>query len=157
MFVLLLHIPILIGTSFANPKICLAFEFTAFIRLGLLSRFIPSYLASWSAMKSWVALVPTIAWVVRPFSLMSTYINSLFPTFYYFIFMFSPTWPRNKFNKCIAPICNPCDFSLSLLDSELLELRAMTLSSFDLGWWIDVVNIECLFLLTLPYHVWFSI
>ena len=33
MFVLLLHVPILMGTPFANPEIHLASEFTAFILL----------------------------------------------------------------------------------------------------------------------------
>ena len=91
MLVVPLQVPILMGIPFANPEIRLASEFTAFIRLGLFSKVNPSRCASRSAMKLWVAPVSTIAQVVWPFSLMSTYISSLRPAFCAFVFMFSPT------------------------------------------------------------------
>lgn len=76
------------GDPFANSKIYLAFKFTASIWLELFSKLNSNCFALWSMMKSWVALVSTIALL----SLMSTYIGDL-PTFKFFCFVGSSLDP----------------------------------------------------------------
>lgn len=86
----------------------------------------------------------SIAWVVWPFSLMLTYISSLLATFFYFIFIFFPTWPCNTFNKYIDLIWGSCNSSSSLLDFKLLELRWSCPLS-DLEGWINDVNVSSVY------------
>lgn len=78
----------------------------------------------------------TIVWIVWPFSLMSMYINLSLSVFYYFVLIFSPTLTPQ-------PIRGSYNSSLSLLDSELLKIWAKVLPLFDLGGWINIINVLC--------------